>query len=566
VSTRPSFDSVLSCLVAGLCLWFFASSLSIAFHKAPQHDDAMFATIPKNSINGYGWATSYSEKIPFNPDISTGPTLLLPAAAVIAVFGNQGWVPAITGAIMNIALVLLILAQLRKFPRFAANACALLFALSLFAVNDFKTFTGYYTTALLFIAALLFALDRARAASQRFFVYGISAAIGLYGKPLILLSFMIALPMLLVYENRTLWRRHAFLLILAIAGFLAIFLPWQLYRLHVMTAYPDDFRLALDHYGEQFFSQHGSGFAQIASAQDKLTYIKLNAGKNFRLLSHYLQAENGFPFFAVLAVILLALAHSVAVFTRTRREAGAPGDGSPFFSFPVFFPALLGFVITANIVWYVVFSFAMTPGHSFFLVFFSFLLLFVLLAQLGTQAWHGLLLCVIAALCFPVRLPALVEAYSFHAADIIDNAQIAHTLDYLEHTPHHYPLASCGYQAAPYRLEYLLPQSQNFVDCYNVLQDNLARDPQTGNYHWTGSPDFTFAFETLSLLSAAHTQGYVLEPLWQSCQDHLLFHEGIYVVCDVPFDDIRDKLDPTETAKQLVNYQRWYRTRIKAQN
>jgi hypothetical protein len=104
------------------------------------------------------------------------------------------------------------------------------------------------------------------------------------------------------------------------------------------------------------------------------------------------------------------------------------------------------------------------------------------------------------------------------------------------------------------------------VDCYNVLEDSLAFDGSSTSYRWTAEPNFTFVFEGLSLLAAAHTQGYVLDPISESCQQHLLFQKGIYYVCEVPFSDIRDKLDPNETAKQLVDYQHWYRTRIKAQD
>ena len=140
---KNAINKILLSLVCGLFIWFFASSLSIAYHKAPQHDDAMFATIPKNFLNGYGWATSYGEKIPFNPDISTGPTLLLPATAMIALFGNQTWVPAMTGTIMNITLALLILWQLSRLTKNrSAVFFALLLSISLFTVNDFKTFSA----------------------------------------------------------------------------------------------------------------------------------------------------------------------------------------------------------------------------------------------------------------------------------------------------------------------------------------------------------------------------------------------------------------------------------------
>jgi hypothetical protein len=562
VPTQNPLEAVLSCLILGLFLWFFASSLSIAYHKAPQHDDVMFATIPKNLLNGYGWATSYGEKIPFNPDISTGPTLLLPAMVMIAMFGNQTWVPAMTGAVMDIALVVLILWQFRQRPQFAAKALALLLALSLFAVNDFKTFTGYYTTALLFLLTLLFVLNSHYPVVLRFFLYGAASAAGFYGKPLILLSFLLALPAILLLEHRADLRKNIRLLVFTALGFALVFLPWQLYRHHVLSQYSASYQAALDHYGKQFFDNHGTGISQLKNSADKLTHLKLNAAKNFRLLSHLLRAENNFPLLLVLAIIALPF----LLLLKQRKEASPEIPRSGSASSEVVFSIVLAWVTLGNALWYVLLSFAMTPGHAFFFGFFSFFLLFFLIVIHSRSGLTGCSICVAAALLFQVRIPPLLEAYRFKVADILDNEQIEDTLHFLQSRSFRYPLASCGYNAAPYRMEYLLPHSQNFVDCYNVLEDSLAFDGSSTSYRWTAEPNFTFVFEGLSLLAAAHTQGYVLDPISESCQQHLLFQKGIYYVCEVPFSDIRDKLDPNETAKQLVDYQHWYRTRIKAQD
>jgi hypothetical protein len=562
VPIKNPLEAALSCLVFGLFLWFFASSLSIAYHKAPQHDDVMFASIPKNFLNGYGWATSYGEKIPFNPDISTGPTLLLPAMAMIAVFGNQTWVPAMTGALMNIALVLLILWQFRQKPHFAAKSLALLLALSLFAVNDFKTFTGYYTTALLFLLSLLWVQNPRYSLWWRFFLYGAASAVGLYGKPLILLSFLLALPAILLLEHRADLRKNIRLFVFAALGFALVFLPWQLYRHHILTQYPASYQTALELYGKQFFDNHGTGIGQLKNHAGKLVYLKLNAAKNFRLLSHFLRAENNFPLLLVLAVILLPF---LLLLKKGREPRSAAPEKIPASSETVFY-AVLAWVILGNGLWYVLLSFAMTPGHAFFFGFFSFFLLFFLIAVLSRSEWISCGICIAAVFLFQVRLPPLLEAYRFKVADIIDNAQIEDTLHFLQSRSFRYPLASCGYLAAPYRMEYLLPHSQNFVDCYNVLEDSLAFDASSASYRWAAEPDFTFVFEGLSLLGAAHSQEYVLGPIWESCQQHMLFQKGIYYVCEVPFSDIKDKLDPNETARHLVDYQHWYRTRIKSEN
>jgi len=546
-------DQLLCGIVFGLFLWFFSSSLSIAYHRAPIHDDAMFATIPKNFLNGYGWATSYGEKIPFNPDISTGPTLLLPATAMIAFFGNQTWVPAMTGTITNIFLVCLVLWQLWQLSKNrAATFLALLLSISLFMVNDFKTFTGYYTCSLLFLFSLLFSMNHHHSFTVRSIVFGSLAAVGLYGKPLILLSFLIALPCILFFECGFSFKKNGRYIFIVIVSFLFIFSPWQVYKNIVLSGYSESFQDAYKEYDKKFFEYHGTGIGQLKDASNKFVYLQNNLRKNYRILSKFLQTENNFSFY------LLLLVAGAAVFISIRRHVVKINP-----SFETIFPAILALVVFGDMCWYVIFSFAMTPGHAFFFTFFSFFLLFFLIATHCRSNVSGAILCVLVAAFFQVRIPPLLEAYQFKVADIIDNEQINKTRLYLQTHEHRYPLASCGYVAAPYRMEYLLPGSQNFVDCYNVLEDSLGTDP-AGNYFWRDSPNFTFAIEGLSFLAAAHSQGYILTPISEACQKHIMFREGVFVVCEVRFDEIKEKLDPAETAKQLGVYQKWYRTRIKA--
>ncbi len=582
-------DKILLLIVAGLLLWFFASSLLIAFDKSLQHDDAMFATIPKNFLNGYGWATSYGEKIPFNPDISTGPSLLLPAALMITAFGNEPWIPAITGALTNIVLVLLIVWQLWQLSRYrAATLFALLLSISLFAVNDFKTFTGYYTGALLFLFAVLYALNPRYRPTRRFLVFGCLTAIGLYAKPLILLSFLAATPFLLwrVYHEHD--RKQgltqagkAFALL--IIGFALVFMPWQWIKQQSLADYDPAWQQAYNDYGAFFFAYHGSGVGQFRDASDKIEHLKHNSRKNFRISKKFIELENNYP----LIILLLVLASSVLLVIKQFRDTKSI-DTEAFFAF------ILSAVIVANFAWFIVISFAMTPGHTFFAVLFSFFLLFYLIASYSRTNLVGITLCVFVSLMFAVRHAPMLDAYSFHVDDyVIDNKQLKDTVNFIEANEFRYPIASCGYSAASHRLEFLLSESGNFVDCYNLFEDNLQLDEQaykvnnpqldlaaagisarehffTSGQHWEVEATFvwqqeqnlTFAVELPGYMGALRSQDYILGPLSKSCLQNILFRtENIYV-CEVLFDDVRDQLDPTKTARHLVDYQHWYRTRI----
>lgn len=542
-------------VLAALFLWFFASSITTAYLKAPQHDDVMFASVSKSFLSGGGWSTRYGEPIPFNPDISTGPTLWVPCAVMISLFGAQTWTPAMTGVLMNIVFALMVIWQISSLVRFKSAACfSLLLALSLFAVNDFKTFTAYYSASLIFLFALLFVINPRYSLRARFVIFGSMAAIGLYAKPLILLSFLAAsLPLLFLQLRQHSFKPALYLM----AGFLLVWLPWHAYKTIELSKLDDASRDAHREYSTFFFEHHGTGIAQLRDAEDKISYLKKNTRKNFNILSNFLADENDFPFFLVVVVVCIG----ALLFLKTLLAPGGRSE-EPVVEHAI--AGIIALVILANMAWYVIFSFAMTPGHAFFLTFFSFFLLFFLLATQVRQEWQGMVFCVIASLFFQVRHAPMIDAYSFRANDVfVTNKHVDEAKRFLETTSFRYPLASCGYAGAPWRMEFLLDGSGHFLDCYNLLEDALTFDPATGAAVWHGKPDFTLFFEGLGLLAAAKSQAYVLEPLGEVCLRHVLFDNGFFFACEIPFDEMQKYLEPDETARQLVAYRRWYKTRLK---
>lgn len=542
-------------LLAMLFLWFFASSITTAWRKAPQHDDVMFASVSKNFLLGKGWSTSYGEPILFNPDISTGPTLWIPCAVMIAVFGTETWTPAMTGALMNVALTLLIIWQLLQQVRFRTAACfALLLSISLFATHDFKTFTAYYTASLLFLLSLLLVLNQRLSVLARFSMFGALAAIGLYAKPLILLSFLAAIPPLLLLE----WHKQnikPFFWLLA--GFLLAWAPWHVYKSIELSKLDPQVQVAHEEYSEFFFEHHGTGIAQFEGAENKLAYLGKNTRKNFKILRNFLADENDFPVYLVIAVFFIA----VGLFVK--KMLVLSGGDAPI-DVEYSFAGILAFVALANLFWYVVISFALTPGHAFFLTFFAFFLLFFLLATQARHEWHGVAFCILISLGFQVRHLPLAEAYSFGANDVaLTNDDVSEALLFLQHHSPRYPLASCGYAGAPWRMEFLLEGSGHFLDCYNMMEDSLVRDDKAGSFQWGSQPDFTLVVEGAGLLASAKSQAYVLGPVGEACQRHMLFRNNFFIVCEVPFAEIKQQLDPSETARQLVTYRGWYKTRLR---
>lgn len=538
-------------LIGCLFIWFFLSSLSIAYHRAPQQDDAMFAAVVKNFLQGEGWTTNYGEKIPFNPDLTAGPALLLPAAPLMAMFGNQTWVPAMTGALVNIGLSLLILYQLyirhRHQPAFFL---AFLLSLSLFAVNDFKTFTGYYSSVLFFVLALLLVSNQRYNASYRLVGFGILAAIAFYTKPLILLSFIVACPFVIFWFKKQAEAPWYISSLFIVLSFLITLAPWHIYKTSALAAQDDQYQQAYQEYNQFFFEHHGSGIAQFKDAENKWVHLKKNTLKNGKILQRYLNNFLGIPFAVLIAFSLIVF----IFFVYKLFFAFSPGS---------FLETAMACSIVANLIWFICFSFAMTPGHAFFAVFFVIFLIFYLIATYSPSVLIAITLCLTVSACLLPAHKPLQQAYSFRDDDLlINNLLLEDVISFIDHQTSAEPLAGCGYSGAPWRIIYLQKSSDMIVDCYHLLEDALQTQID-GQYQWGYVPDFLLIVEGFGLLGAVNSQAYVLEPLLALCSQNTLYQQSVFGLCRISGAALTQKLDPNKTAVELSRYEQWYRTRLK---
>jgi hypothetical protein len=118
--TEPSlFESRARPLARALAVGLFAVLLAALGYTILQQayalalccgDDAAMAVVAKNLVWGAGYSVSIESNgqpgiIPFSPDISTGPAVILPAALGILIFGNRTWVPGVSEALTVIALL-----------------------------------------------------------------------------------------------------------------------------------------------------------------------------------------------------------------------------------------------------------------------------------------------------------------------------------------------------------------------------------------------------------------------------------------------------------------------------
>ena len=150
--TAPIFaDAIAATLLAGVAIFFFLGLLAFALKDGLCcGDDAYLAQVAKNLAFGAGYSTSTSTSIPngispFDPAINSGPVVILPAALLIRLLGNLTWVPGLTTILTVYLLGLsLFLVHLRRERLWQASLYMLTFGTISYAATS-PILTQWYT-------------------------------------------------------------------------------------------------------------------------------------------------------------------------------------------------------------------------------------------------------------------------------------------------------------------------------------------------------------------------------------------------------------------------------------
>lgn len=165
-------------------------------------DDGAIALVAKSVANGDGYALpinfiSESGNFPLHAGISTGPTLVFPAAAIIAVVGPQPWAPSVASAAISCGLLLLISILV---GRAAGRRCGAIFLAvlvpMLYALTSGEFFVHWYAllgelpaVMLLILSAwLAVASGQGRASPGLSFLAGLLAGLAAQSKLLALIG------------------------------------------------------------------------------------------------------------------------------------------------------------------------------------------------------------------------------------------------------------------------------------------------------------------------------------------------------------------------------------------
>ena len=600
------FTKLTSTISILLFLWLALACIWQALTQLPSSDDAMFLSVPKNWLNGYGWATSYSSTIPFNPDLTAGPTLLFPAALLMQLFGNTFWIGNITGSIINLSLIALCMIQIRKqWPHASVMALTFITLCIGIKMSDISSLIGYYTVSLLFFLSLLLAFNCNTHAITRAALLSLLAALALNTKPLAAPAIVCVFLLFLLLHWRTVMKptRAQPMNVQQWFGITAglilpcmlIQLAWWLFQSHGLAPYSTEFLQARTHYGDTFFLHHGSGFHEWHIATNKLQHIFNNSNRNlFHLESALAEYHLRNPFIgAELADVKHVVGISwigLLVFITAVSGWQAWKNLQPL-DWAVF---ALGITALAYLGWFLCLAMAMSAGHAYFPVqwslwLVSFFCMQLLLRHLPNKIFIG----TISALCF-LFIGFINQSTKQHlffsnaAAPNLPEA-MQQAQQYIEHTRFRFPLVGCGYNSYPRHLEYLLPASQNFQDCYDLIENNvildeaaylsanhlntLANTPNNNAlehfYQHIGQPDLHYHFSwknpvNFTLVVSLSTLGNNLRfaPIIEACSKHVLYRNDDVFIMECRFADLQKSVDLDFMMSEIAINQRWYRTRL----
>ena len=130
--------------VISLAVLLLALQLYHTFYFPMWRDDSQIGSVAKNLAMGNGYQmTLFDKDYPFIYYISTGPVLILPAALMIFIFGNQYWVTSISSVLVIwVLLICIFIASKKVFSKERRWPFSFL-ALSLMLVSSVLELGGY---------------------------------------------------------------------------------------------------------------------------------------------------------------------------------------------------------------------------------------------------------------------------------------------------------------------------------------------------------------------------------------------------------------------------------------
>lgn len=256
-------------------------------------DDAAIALAAKSLSQGNGYSLPLnfigeSGRFAFHHGLSTGPTLVLPAAAMMVAFGPQIWVPSVTSAILSIsllALLVILVGRTSSREHAVRFGLALIVALYVLTANGiffvhWYALLGEIPAGLLLVIAAWWSSSTCadgRVGAKRAILAGLASGLAVNSKLLALLGAL-AIGSIYAYHWLRGGGRTAFRDGLIYTGSMLFpMLTFEIFRLYSLGV--DGYVLWL-HGMREFFGGHAPGSLELEGggiAQAKLYLSSLRA-------------------------------------------------------------------------------------------------------------------------------------------------------------------------------------------------------------------------------------------------------------------------------------------------
>lgn len=533
------------CIAAGWLVfaWFVTLTLLSVRFTPFGFDSALHAEVAKNIARGAGWSISYPGEglLAFT---TTGPVVVLAGAALVKLLGNPIWAPALANALLNVLLLGLLLQRLRQYGTTTATWLAmtlgLCFGFAYYSHEWWSYFLGEIPSFLLLLLACAVAMEPNLGDRKRYVLLGLLIALSMLARMLTLPGFAGLGCCLLAKEWSRLRQQPAALLRDAAWGTVSLALPLLAFQAWLAWHFPAtgtptyadylQFRKVI------YANNSAMGIGQVLSASEPLELVRNNARQNAAMLAGILRGL-GIPVAAALGTAVLALGLLCLRLSRPRQAID-------------YLAITLALVLFFYAVWF--FAFAMIAGferYALHPILAAMVLLVLLIAR--QFSWPGiLLLAFVTVLAAPPLKTAMFKHLVFmqeiKRADPVMNQLNREALEAAEYLRTHsfrYPLANCGWLGATRELEYLLPGSGHFQDCYRLIEDALEPDPANpqGSFRWKHPVDFTLVLQqgTWTLSESFNPDRLRHQALMQACAHNTLYQTRLYRVMECRAADLQ---------------------------
>jgi hypothetical protein len=440
----------MSLLIALLIIGILSFQIyKISTTDISDFDNALLATAAKNFAFGHDYATSFHTVKKFDPGISTGPTIIMPVALFIKVFGNKYWAPSLAGSLIIIILLLIVLWLPSKLGLSSIKHQCYCLLVLLFIVCYvsrgweylWASLCGDVPSALFAIIATMLLFSSNTPSVWRSLIAGLVAGAAFLTKTMAAFNMIVLLMLLpvwlfLIHKDRLSWKKAQLYMVIFVVGMAILPVSFEAYKKASLSV--QDYKV-LRVEARKFFYEAGSGIAQIQAATSRLDYIKNNIQEHNRAFADY--TGGTFSCFILLIIILLAF-------------AGSLGKSSlHFISYVLLLSSLAQFIwweCIANQAWI---------RYLYLALIFLIVAISILITQVKKPALRIAIIC----LCVIFFIPTL-DSFKTRFPERHYNkerfASLLKAVDFMK-VNNNYRYLGAG-QWASWELEYLLPGVNNF--------------------------------------------------------------------------------------------------------